>query len=213
MTLHTPERLWAAIHAERTRLADDLTGLTDAQWAHPTLCADWTVEDVVAHLTAAATTGRWAWLRSIAGARFRPDVHNARRLAEHRGPTPAATLAAFRAVVDARVAPTGDLWAWLGEVVVHAADVREPLGIATAPEPDAVLAVAEGYVRKDFAVDSRTRARGLLLVATDSGFVSGAGLGVEGTTLDLVLALAGRAAVLPRLTGDGVGTLAGRIGG
>uniref|UniRef100_UPI0013D12360 maleylpyruvate isomerase family mycothiol-dependent enzyme n=1 Tax=Cellulomonas iranensis TaxID=76862 RepID=UPI0013D12360 len=184
MTLHTPERLWAAIHAERTRLADDLTGLTDAQWAHPTLCADWTVEDVVAHLTAAATTGRWAWLRSIAGARFRPDVHNARRLAEHRGPTPAATLAAFRAVVDARVAPTGDLWAWLGEVVVHAADVREPLGIATAPDPDAVLAVAEGYVRKDFAVDSRSRARGLLLVATDSGFVSGAGLGVEGTTLD-----------------------------
>lgn len=212
MTLDTPALLWDAVHAERARLADDLATIADAQWAHPTLCADWSVEDVVAHLTAAATTGRWAWLRSIVGARFRPDVHNARRLAEHRGPTPAATLAAFRAVVDARVAPTGDLWAWLGEVVVHATDVREPLGITTTPDPDAVRAVAEGYARKDFAVDSRSRVRGLRLVATDGPFRAGDGPVVEGVTLDLVLAMAGRSAALARLTGDGVATLAERLG-
>ncbi len=211
MTRTTSEQHWEMIRAERGRLADDLEALRPAEWSAPTLCADWSVEDVVAHLTAGASIGRWGWLRSIAGAGFRPAVHNARRLAEHRGPTPAQTLDRFRGVVDSRVAPTGDLWAWLGEVVVHGRDVREPLGIKTAPDPDAVLVVAEGYVRKDFAVASRSTARGLRLVATDSSFRAGDGPTVEGTTLDLVLAMAGRPTAASRLRGDGATVLVERL--
>lgn len=211
MTRTTSEQHWEMIRAERGRLADDLEALRPAEWSAPTLCADWSVEDVVAHLTAGASVGRWGWLRSIAGAGFRPAVHNARRLAEHRGPTPAQTLDRFRGVVDSRVAPTGDLWAWLGEVVVHGSDVREPLGIRTAPDPDAVLVVAEGYVRKDFAVASRSTARGLRLVATDSSFRAGDGPTVEGTTLDLVLAMAGRPTAASRLRGDGASVLVERL--
>lgn len=211
MTRTTSEQHWEMIRAERGRLADDLEALRPAEWSAPTLCADWSVEDVVAHLTAGASIGRWGWLRSIAGAGFRPAVHNARRLAEHRGPTPAQTLDRFRGVVDSRVAPTGDLWAWLGEVVVHGSDVREPLGIRTAPDPDAVLVVAEGYVRKDFAVASRSTARGLRLVATDSSFRAGDGPTVEGTTLDLVLAMAGRPTAASRLRGDGASVLVERL--
>lgn len=211
MTRTTSEQHWEMIRAERGRLADDLEALRPAEWSAPTLCADWSVEDVVAHLTAGASIGRWGWLRSIAGAGFRPAVHNARRLAEHRGPTPAQTLDRFRGVVDSRIAPTGDLWAWLGEVVVHGSDVREPLGIRTAPDPDAVLVVAEGYVRKDFAVASRSTARGLRLVATDSTFRAGDGPTVEGTTLDLVLAMAGRPTAASRLRGDGASVLVERL--
>lgn len=211
MTLTTPEQHWAAIRTERARLLADLETLTPEQWAAPTLCTRWTVEEVVAHLTAGASTGRWAWLRSIVGARLRPDVHNARRLVEHQGPTPTQTLAGFRAVVDSRVAPSGDVWAWLGEVVVHGTDIREPLGIATAPDPVAVEAVARSYATRDFAVDSRTVATGLHLAASDSAFVTGAGPAVEGATLDLVLAMAGRPSALARLHGDGVPELARRI--
>ncbi|MFC6417206.1 maleylpyruvate isomerase family mycothiol-dependent enzyme [Sanguibacter inulinus] len=211
MTRTTSEQHWEMIRAERGRLGDDLEALRPAEWSAPTLCADWSVEDVVAHLTAGASIGRWGWLRSIAGAGFRPAVHNARRLAEHRGPTPAQTLDRFRGVVDSRVAPTGDLWAWLGEVVVHGCDVREPLGIKTAPDPDAVLVVAEGYIRKDFAVASRSTARGLRLVATDSSFRAGDGPTVEGTTLDLVLAMAGRPTAASRLRGDGASVLVERL--
>jgi len=156
-----PERYWAAIRDERARLLADLEALPARAWSAPTLCGDWSVEDVVAHLTAGASTGRWAWLRSIVAARFDTDRHNARRLAEHRGPTPSDTLAGFRSVVDARVAPTGDLWAWLGEVVVHGTDIREPLGVRGAPSPEAVEAVAAGYVSRDFAVASRTVASGV----------------------------------------------------
>lgn len=211
MTPWAPERSWSAIREERARLAAELAALPPEAWSAPTLCGDWSVEDVVAHLTAGASTGRWAWLRSIAAARFDADRHNARRLAEHRGPAPADTLAGFRAVVDSRVAPTGDLWAWLGEVVVHGTDVREPLGLPGAPDPEAVEAVAAGYARRDFAVASRTVAKGLRLVADDSGFRAGDGPEVTGTTLDLVMAMAGRPSAVARLAGEGAPVLAAAV--
>ncbi|MEJ2864004.1 maleylpyruvate isomerase N-terminal domain-containing protein [Actinomycetospora flava] len=77
----------AAARDERAALAGDLAGLTDHQWATPSLCDRWTVEETVAHLTAAASIGPWRWLRSVLGARFDFDLHNDRRLAEHRGAT------------------------------------------------------------------------------------------------------------------------------
>jgi uncharacterized protein (TIGR03083 family) len=103
----TDAGLWSLVHAARRSLADDLSGLDPARWHQPTLCTGWDVEHVVAHLTAAATTGRWRWIRSMLLAGFRPAVHNERRLREHLGPTPAETLTRFEAVVEATVAPTG----------------------------------------------------------------------------------------------------------
>jgi uncharacterized protein (TIGR03083 family) len=103
------DHLWALAHAERAALADDLSGLSDEQWRHRTLCGKWDVEEVVAHLTAAASLGQWKWLRSMAGARFRPAVHNQRRLAEHRGSTPAETLDRFRAIVESTTAPSAHI--------------------------------------------------------------------------------------------------------
>src|ERR1700757_4025698 len=102
-------QLWALAHAERAALAEDLSDLSDEQWRHGTLCAKWNVEEVVAHLTAAASLGRWKWLRSMAAARFRPAVHNRRRMAEHRGRTPAETLDRFRAIVDSTMAPSAHI--------------------------------------------------------------------------------------------------------
>jgi hypothetical protein len=68
---------------------------------------DWDVEQVVAHLTAAASLSQRRWLLSMPGAPFRPDVHNQRRLAEYRGSTPAETLDRFRAVITSTTAPSG----------------------------------------------------------------------------------------------------------
>lgn len=120
------EHLWALAHTERATLAEDLSILGAEQWRHDTLCAGWDVEQVVAHLTTAANVSRWQWLRSMLGARFRPDVYNQRRLAEHLGGTPAETLDRFRAVITSTTAPSGDTPAWLGEVLVHAQDIRRP---------------------------------------------------------------------------------------
>ncbi len=204
--------LWHAVHTERARLAEDLAGLTEAEWSHPTLCDRWDVRHVVAHLTAAATTGRAAWLRSMALAGFRPDVHNERRLREHLGSSPAQTLEAFRSVIGSTVAPTRDTAAWLGEVVVHAEVIRAPLGLAGVADIPALTAVAEFYAARDFAVDSRRIAQGLRLEAGDGPFRHGDGPSVTGPTLSVLMAMAGRASHLSRLRGEGVALLADRIG-
>ncbi|PVZ07901.1 maleylpyruvate isomerase family mycothiol-dependent enzyme [Actinomycetospora cinnamomea] len=205
--------LWAATHVERAALAGDLAALTPDRWAAPSLCGDWSVEEVVAHLTAAASIGRWRWIASMIGARFDPAVHNARRLAEHRGATPAETLERFRAVATSSVAPSGHTAAWLGEVVVHAEDIRRPLGLVRTPPVAATTEVARFFAARDFTVDSRRLVAGLRLEATDGPFATGDGPLVTGPTLALIMVMAGRPAHLDDLDGPGVSTLRGRLAG
>ena len=168
------------------------------------------MEEGVAHLTAAASTGTFRWIRSMVAARFDDGVHNDRRLAEHRGATPAETLDRFRAVATNRTSVSGHTAAWLGEVVVHAQDVRRPLGIDRTPSVDALTAVAEFFVSRDFTVNSRRAVAGLRLEATDGPFGHGDGSLVRGSTVALVTAMAGRAAYCDDLEGPGVATLRGR---
>src|SRR5271165_2538309 len=161
------DHLWHLAHAERRALAVDLSGLNPEQWRHGTLCGEWDVEEVVAHLTAAASLNQWRWVRSMLGARFRVDVHNQRRLVEHRGNTPAETLERFHAIIDSTTAPSGHTPAYLGEVVVHAEDIRQPLGLSRTPDVDALTPVADFFARRDFTVSSRTHVADLQLRADD----------------------------------------------
>ncbi|MFG1677659.1 maleylpyruvate isomerase family mycothiol-dependent enzyme [Micromonospora sp. NPDC049282] len=202
--------LWALAHAERAALADDLAGLDAAQWAQRSLCGRWSVEQVVAHLTAAASLGRARWLVSVLGARFDFDRHNDRRLAEHRGADPAETLEWFRRIIRSTTSTFGPIEAWLGEVIVHAQDVRRPLGLGRTPPVEAVTPVARFFAGRDFTVAGRTAVAGLRVEATDGPFTAGAGPLVSGTTLALTMAMAGRAAYCDDLTGPGVPTLRAR---
>jgi uncharacterized protein (TIGR03083 family) len=202
--------LWALAHAERAALAEDLAALDDTQWAQRSLCGRWVVEEVVAHLTAAASVGRVRWLTSVLGARFDFDLHNDRRLAEQRGATPAGTLDRFRRVGASTTAATGHTAAWLGEVVVHAQDIRRPLGLPGTPSIQAATEVACFFARRDFTVASRSAIDGLRLEATDGPFRAGDGLEVSGTTVALTMAMASRSVYCDDLTGPGVPTLRSR---
>ena len=204
-------QLWALARAERAALAEDLAGLSAEQWRHATLCGEWDVEQVVAHLTAAASLSQSQWLRSMLAARFRPDVHNQRRLAEHRGSTPAETLDRFRAVITSTTAPSSHTPAYLGEVVVHAQDIRQPLGLARTPSVDALTPVADFFARRDFTVPSRTCVAGLQLQADDGPFATGTGPLVTGSTLALVMSMAGRMPYVAELEGPGAPTLQSRL--
>ncbi|PZG01497.1 hypothetical protein C1I99_06695 [Micromonospora deserti] len=203
----TRQALWAAAHAERAALADDLAALDTTQWAQRSLCGRWTVEEVVAHLTAAASVGPLRWTASVLGARFDFDLHNDRRLAEHRGATPDETLERFRRVVGSTTSTFGPTEAWLGEVVVHAQDIRRPLGIERTPSIEAVTPVARFYARRDFTVAGRSTIDGLRVEAIDGPFATGAGPLVSGTTLALTMVMAGRGVYCDDLTGPGVSTL------
>ncbi|MEU4673239.1 maleylpyruvate isomerase family mycothiol-dependent enzyme [Amycolatopsis sp. NPDC023774] len=195
---------------ELAALVEDLSSLEPRQWRSATLCADWDVEEVVAHLGAAATLSRWAWFRSMVGAWFDGDVHNRRRLEEFRGSAPEETFERFRRVGPI-VTPVKPSPAGLGEVIVHAEDIRQPLGLKHAPDAEGLLAVARFFATKNFAVNSKTVAAGLALRATDAGFAEGAGPEVTGPLLSLVMVMAGRAAFLADLGGDGVAELSSRL--
>jgi uncharacterized protein (TIGR03083 family) len=198
------------VHAERGALVEDLEALDEAQWTQQSLCGRWNVEEVVAHLVAAASIGRLRWLSSVLGARFDFDLHNRRRLAEHQGANPVETLAGLRRVVTSTTAPSGHTAAFLGEVIVHSQDIRRPLGIERTPPIDTVTPVAEFYASRDFAVPSRSAIKDLRLEATDGTFATGKGALVSGTTLALTMAMAGRGAFCDDLAGDGVALLRSR---
>ncbi|GAA4288285.1 maleylpyruvate isomerase family mycothiol-dependent enzyme [Georgenia daeguensis] len=201
---------WGRVHAERAALADDLADLPEEGWATPSLCAGLSVREVLAHMTAGATLNPLTWMAGVVRCRFDFDKQVAMRLAEHLGATPAETLARFRRVRTSTTAPPGPTAAWLGEALVHAEDIRRPLGIARHYPIETVTQVAEYYRGSDLVVLAKGRVRGLRLRATDGPFTTGAGRLVQGTTLALVMAMTGRATYCDELEGDGVATLRAR---
>ncbi|GAB3276476.1 maleylpyruvate isomerase family mycothiol-dependent enzyme [Kineosporia babensis] len=203
--------VWALTATERRSLADDLAAASPSQWAADSLCGDWSVEETLAHLTAAASIGPWRWMGSVLGARFDFDLHNRRRLNEQLGPDPAATLARFRAVLNSTTSTWGAAGMWLGEVIVHAQDIRRPLGITTQPSVAAATEVAQCYAQRDFTVPGLTNSQGLHLQADDGPFQAGEGPLVTGPTVALMMAMAGRAAYLEDLSGPGVSELNTRL--
>jgi uncharacterized protein (TIGR03083 family) len=202
--------IWATIAAERGALAGDLSDLTPAQWDTPSLCAGWTIRDIVAHLSATASLNPGSFLFNMAKAGFNFDKFANDQIAKHRGADPAATLAEFRGLQNSTSAPPGPKTSWLGEVVVHGADVRRPLGIPHTYALGAVRQVADFYKGSNMLIGSKNRVAGLALSATDHDWQHGEGEAVEGPLLSLLLAMTGRAAACDDLVGPGVPTLRSR---
>ncbi|WP_405137357.1 maleylpyruvate isomerase family mycothiol-dependent enzyme [Nocardia sp. NBC_01388] len=196
--------VWPLVHAERAALAADLADLTDKQWTTQSLCTELTVREVLAHLTAGATLTPVRWLAGVIRCRFDFEKQVAMRLAEHLGASPAETLDRFREVVTNTTKPLMPTVAMLGEVIVHGEDIRRPLAIHRDYPIDTLTRVAEYYQGTNLPVLTKGRIGGLRLVATDGPFTTGSGLPVSGTTVALIMAMAGRSAYCDELDGDGV---------
>ncbi|MGW4021183.1 maleylpyruvate isomerase family mycothiol-dependent enzyme [Streptomyces sp. NPDC005009] len=204
--------VWPLIRAERAALAADLAGLTDEQWATPSLCDGLTVREVLAHLTAGASLNTVRWLAGVIRCRFDFDKQVAVRLAEQLGATPDETLGRFRRVVPSTTKPPLPAIAMLGETIVHGEDIRRPLGIRRDHPIGVVTETAEYYRGTDLVVVAKGRVGGLRLVADDGPFATGSGPLVSGPTLALIMAMTGRAVYCDDLEGDGVELLRGRCG-
>ncbi|MET9493077.1 maleylpyruvate isomerase family mycothiol-dependent enzyme [Nocardia sp. NPDC006630] len=199
--------VWPLVHAERAALAAHLADLTDEQWTTQSLCTELTVREVLAHLTAGATLTPVRWLAGVIRCRFDFEKQVAMRLAEHLGASPAETLDRFREVVTNTTKPLMPTVAMLGEVVVHGEDIRRPLAIRRDYPIDTLTQVAEYYRSTNLPVLTKGRIGGLRLVATDGPFTTGSGPLVSGTTMALIMAMAGRTAYCDELDGDGVARL------
>jgi uncharacterized protein (TIGR03083 family) len=156
----------APLLRQRARLRDLLVSLDDTQWATPSRCAGWTVQDVTAHL--AGTNQFWA-ISIAAGAAGAPTTYLAEfdpvttpehMVAAVRSESPAATLDRFvesnAALAAAVTGLDDDGWSALAEappghipmtaVVLHALwdswiherDIALPLGVTPVEEADEV---------------------------------------------------------------------------
>jgi len=202
--------IWPTVHAERTALATDLRQLNSEDWATPSLCADWTVRDVLAHMTSAAKLTPPAFFGRMIGSGFSFDKAQEKGIAAQRGASPADTLANFESVLTSVKHPPGPNQTWLGETIVHSEDIRRALGIQREYPTDAVVTVADFYKGSNLLIGSKNRIAGLTLRATDADWSHGTGPEVSGPILSLVLAMTGRKAADDDLTGDGVATLRSR---
>jgi uncharacterized protein (TIGR03083 family) len=206
-TLRQAAGIWPLVHAERAALAADLADLTGEQWAAPSLCAGLTVREVLAHLIAGASLNPVRWLAGVIRCRFDFDKQVAMRLAEQLGAAPAETIDRFRSVLTSTTKPPVPTLAMLGETIVHAQDIRLPLGVRHDYPIETLTRLAEYYQGSDLPVLTKTRITGLRLVATDGPFTTGSGPLLSGTTLGLIMAMAGRGACCDELQGDGAVTL------
>lgn len=203
--------IWPTIHAERRALADDLDGLTAEQWATQSLCSEWTVHEVLAHLLSAAKMTPLKFVTRFAAARFNFDRFAANQVAIEIAADPAATLAAFRAAEQRETAPPGPKETWLGEAFVHGEDIRRPLGITHAYPLSEVARAVTFYARSNAIIGGKTRVSGLTLKATDTELSLGSGPLAEGPAIALLLAASGRKAALAQLSGPGVQVLRERV--
>ena len=204
------ESIWPTIHAERRALADDLADLTPEQWATPSLCAGWTVHDVLAHQLSAAKMTPLKFIRKFYAARFNFDRFAGKEVQAEGAGGPAATLAAFRAAQDRTNAPPGPKDTWLGEAFVHGEDIRRPLGIKRDYPLDKVARALAFYAKSQAVIGSRKRVAGVTLKATDIDFQVGSGPVAEGPVMSLLLVAGGRKSALAELSGPGVEFLAQR---
>jgi uncharacterized protein (TIGR03083 family) len=185
------DEIWRRVDAQRADLADVLDTLSPEQWSTQSLCQDWTVRDVAAHLTHTATS----WLRfgveaARSGFRFDPMVS---RLARSDTRSPDAIAAALRAMVGVRRRPPGTkVVDPLLDLLVHGQDIAVPLGLNRVMPVDASVAAAERLWGMTFPLNPRKRFGAVELVATDVNFAVGSGRRISGAIADIVLALAGR---------------------
>lgn len=206
-----PASPWPLIHAEREALAEDLSSLDDEQWQARSLCGDWSVRDVLGHMTATARMTPARFFTGLASSGFRFNVMTARDVDRETSRTPAEQLAEFRQLIPASTHPPGPAEAMLGESIIHSEDIRRPLGIARDYPQEAVIRVADFFKGSNLLLGSKKRIAGLELRASDADWATGSGPEVSGPALSLVLAMTGRPAALDDLSGDGLATLRSRF--
>ncbi|ODU02096.1 MAG: hypothetical protein ABS81_18705 [Pseudonocardia sp. SCN 72-86] len=203
----------AAVSAERRRLADHVAALTDAQLATGSLCTEWTVRDVLAHLT---TTTRLS-VPMIAAAAIRArgsfdrmEVDLAARRASAY--TTGQLVAQLRESAESsRRFPGSGPMDPLMDLVIHGQDISRPLGVPYASPPEVVTA-SLAYVADNKLMGGPKRLAGVRLVSSDSGWTRGEGAEVRGADVDLLLVASGRGSGVAGLSGPGVDVLAARLG-
>lgn len=202
--------LAAKARRDYAELVAPLTDRADEQ----TICGEWTVHHVTAHLASFVDIGLPSFFLNMAKHRFDYD-RAADTLARRTAERPMRELiASLRGKADKKSAVPifpGEMTAT--DVIVHTQDVRRGLGLPGDPDPELVETALVFLTtdKKANAVVGKGKYDGLRLESTDSDWSHGDGDLVSGPAESLMMAMAGRP-VYDELNGDGVATLRDRFG-
>lgn len=203
----------ALARAERQDLRGLLAGLAPEQWRAPSLCAGWSVHDVVAHMLSYEELRPRQLAERFARGLFVVDRVNAVGLRAYSTRTPAQLIQ----LLDDHLTPSG-LTAGMGGAIaltdgmIHQQDIRRPLGLhRSIPAERLVPALRTALFAPTLL--GALRVRGVRLVATDIDWTFGRGPEVRGTAEAILMAVAGRRGLATELSGPGRARLAPRLGG
>ncbi|MEV6280964.1 maleylpyruvate isomerase family mycothiol-dependent enzyme [Nocardia sp. NPDC051832] len=186
--------------SERLELVTLLRTLTAEEWETPSLCAGWTVRDVVGHLLS-DDISPLAYGAIVVRNRFSVGRSNEYLVRKARAlPTAQLVDKLEAAGTLSRYSPT----LVLADTLVHQQDIRRPLGRPRTISADRLRMVLD---HPDPFAFPWKRTRGLRFVATDLDWADGSGPEVRGPGEALALAVGGRPVVLDELEGDGVAEL------
>ncbi len=196
--------------AERRDLLSLAESLSAEQWATPSLCAGWSVQDVITHVVSYEDLPRAEMATLTVQARGNPARLNELVVERLSGSTEELLDRLRRHLV-----PTGLTAQFHGRValtdgVIHRQDVRRPLGLGTDVPHDR-LASALTFAMVAPPIRGAVRTRFLTLRATDLDWSFGRGLVVTGPGEALLMAATGRAAAIDDLDGPGLSLLRARL--
>ena len=204
------EETWKHIHSERSALADTWSTFTSDQWDSRSWCEGWSVQDTAGHVLAAAEQTPLNFYKEMISAGFRFNIFADRAAKRLAAIGPEQLVSRLRARTTTTNHPPAPVMAMLGEIVVHGADIRRPLGLThTSPEA-ALIAVADSWKNSNLLIGAKRRIDGLSLRATDCAWTHGNGPEVSGPLISLVLAMTGRKGSHVDLEGEGLSVLAAR---
>jgi uncharacterized protein (TIGR03083 family) len=186
------EDLQPLVTAQYLALADLLDTLPSGRWDTASLCDEWRIREVVAHMTMPVRYDEAAFMAELRDCDFDFTVLS------NRVATRDAQLPEDKLVADLRaetlhgwIPPGGGSHGALSHVVIHGLDITVPLGEARR-SPDAttriVLDDLAGGGHTHFGVDFGART----LRATDIDWTHGSGPEHSGSAEHLVLELSGR---------------------
>ena len=208
------------IRSERLALIDLLETLTPGEWATPSLCSAWTVQDVAAHLAWAPALPMPRATVELVRSGFRINAMIADSAVRWSGRGTAAILDQLRTNAADGAKPFGmPEESALADAVAHALDIRRPLDRPRPIPQEAFAHAAHFFVgpssRWPLSVvvggGARERIDGLHLGADDLDWSYGQGQEVHGSAEALMLLLTGRVVEPDEFSGPGSAQLRARL--
>jgi uncharacterized protein (TIGR03083 family) len=200
---------------ERRDIRAFLATLTPEQWAAESLCAGWTVRDLVAHLVGwddlllyrsrreqLQALVRFAGLYAASFGSMRGVNRRIQRWCDGLGPTELLGRFGVDDGADLKWLFDGsNPGAHLAEYVVHHQDIRRPLGLAREIPEDRLVAALDGVTKlPGVRLAAWWKRRGRRWEATDVSWFAGRGPVTRAPGETILMVFAGRSSALDELT-------------